>query len=318
MANSTSKARLNDTDLLCQVVKQQIIDSAPEKERELEEIWRQYSPIFSLAEDKPGFSIEAGPYGLLIFTNRTMLYIWILGFAAWKALHAYSSLLLILKVSEQSFKAEEIKKIPDQIEVDNAFEGLINELRKLGDIERIEDFKWPASVHFPAYRQDLDIEGKAVYDLVCMAMAYIFLHEVQHIRFLQDGDAPDDPYDEELECDRFARDMLMDRIKTYSRQSGYPLQKVRSKRAMSLALASFLLLELTPTQFWGDSRSHPPISQRIRLVTDFVNLPSDDWFWNYTSCLLLAKLRSEKMLPNNIEFVDEKDLCTKLLQILDT
>jgi hypothetical protein len=70
-------------------VKQLILAAAPERQAEFEEIWREYSPEFSLAEDRLGFNLEAGPFGLVLFTSRTMLQIWFLGHAAWKALHAY-------------------------------------------------------------------------------------------------------------------------------------------------------------------------------------------------------------------------------------
>jgi len=77
-------------------VERLILASAPEKEPDLKRLWDLYAPQFSLIEDKPGFSLEAGPFGLVLFTNRTMLQIWLLGFAAWKAVYSYGGLLVLM------------------------------------------------------------------------------------------------------------------------------------------------------------------------------------------------------------------------------
>ena len=56
---------------------------------------------------------------------------------------------------------------------------------------------------------------RATIDLIKIATAYVFLHEIRHVIFQADGDRPPDPRDEELECDIFARNFLMERIPDY-------------------------------------------------------------------------------------------------------
>lgn len=306
----------SNEEAVFRAIRKMIVDSAPEKKHDLEVVWSEYAPVFSPSHDKPGFSIEAGPYGLLVFTHRTMLQIWILGFAAWKCLYSYGAVLLLLQWYSQPFELASIKSFLGQAEADREFEDLVNKVKYLREVENLEDFQWPSSVPLPETFEPQGTEDSAIFDLVCMSTAYIFLHEVQHIKFIKHANPPQDPLEEELECDRFGRSMLLDNIVEYCQNSGYPLQKVQSKRAMAIALASFLILELTPKKLWGGSRSHPPISLRIKQLIESISLPAEDVFWNFLDCLLLSKLRIEKRIPPKIAFVDAKDLCMKLLDHL--
>jgi len=74
---------------LTEAVHQLILESAPERRDELENLWNKYSPTFARASDEAGFKMEGGPWGLILFTPRTTGQIWILGFAAWRAFEAY-------------------------------------------------------------------------------------------------------------------------------------------------------------------------------------------------------------------------------------
>jgi hypothetical protein len=57
---------------------------------------------------------------------------------------------------------------------------------------------------------------------------------VRHIAFSIDNNAPSNPHEEELECDLFARDMMLGELELYSKQSGYDLARLKSKRAISI------------------------------------------------------------------------------------
>jgi hypothetical protein len=263
MRDPVEKEESND-ETIVPAIRNIIVESAPEKKDDLEVIWSEYAPVFHLSPDKPGFSVEGGPYGLVLFTHRTMLQIWLLGFAAWKALYSYSALLAILECTSQPFELASIKSLAGQAEADLEFEDLINIIRHLKEIENMEDFEWPSSIPSPDKFERRGGEDSAIFDLICMSTAYIFLHEVQHIKFMKDTNSPKDPLDEELECDKFARNMLLDNVRAYCQNSGYRLQKVQSKRAIAIALASFVILEITPEKLWGGSRSHPAISLRIK------------------------------------------------------
>jgi len=302
---------------VAEAIKRVILESTPERRDELEEIWSEYSHNFFLSDDKPGFSIEAGPYGLLLFTNRTMQAVWMLGFAAWKALYCFSVPLYLLQVTNQNFNVRTLCKFPGQSEAESSYENLINSIKELVNLERLNEFQWPSDVPRPYNGKPENIEGSVIFDLNCMATAYIFLHEIQHLKFRQEGKTDLDPKDEEILCDKFAREVLLDNLDKYSKDSGYSLEKLKTKRAMSIAFASFILLVITPKQSWGGTRSHPSITRRIEELTQSLQLPENDNFWIYLSCLTLAHLRYEKYLLHEISFSSQKDLCLKLIGYIE-
>jgi hypothetical protein len=170
----------------------------------------EYSPIFSLYDDKPGFSMET-IFGSVLSTNRTMQAIWILGYAAWKASYCFAVPLVLLQAANKSLNAEALE-FPDQSEAENSYANLINSVKELVDIDRLNEFRWPDSVPKPYYGKPKDIEGGAIFDLTCMATAYIFLHEIKHIGFRQKGKNDLDSEYEELLCDEFAREMFFDNL----------------------------------------------------------------------------------------------------------
>jgi hypothetical protein len=69
--------------------------------------------------------------------------------------------------------------------------------------------------------------------------------------------------------------MFFDNLDKYSKESGYPLEKLRTKRAMSIGLASFFLLVITPKQNWEGTRSHPSIKHRIEKFARSLLLPEN-------------------------------------------
>jgi hypothetical protein len=85
---------MNENDVTT-LVHEMIVESAPERRPELEDLWRQYSPTFMRASDKPGYQMEGGAFRLILFTGRTTAQIWILGFATWRAFEAYCPYLLL-------------------------------------------------------------------------------------------------------------------------------------------------------------------------------------------------------------------------------
>ena len=264
-------------------VKTVILASAPEKEKDLEKIWDEYSPAFSLANDKQGFCFEAGAFGMVLFTSRSMSYMWLLGFAAQEALKDYCG-VSIGSVIYGRFDPAYFDDVPH-----SKFGDLIALIPTISEVENEEDFPWPEGIPHPKFGKPKDLSGSMVFDLLCMAAAYSFLHEVEHVRIAQDGETLD-PHDEEFRCDKSARDMLLDGIAEYSKTSGYPEEGVATKRAISISLASFFLLAVTPEEAWGGSRSHPSIASRISALTDSLSLPDNDHFWTYLSCLLIAQL----------------------------
>jgi hypothetical protein len=231
---------------------------------------------------------------------------WLLGFASQEALKDYCC-IPIASVIYGKFDPAYFDHAPD-----SKFGDLISLIPAISKVENEEDFPWPEGIPHPRFGKPTDQSGSMVFDLLCMAAAYSFLHEVEHIRIAQDGETLD-PHNEEFRCDKSARDMLLGGIGEYSRISGYPEERVASKRAISIALASFFLLAITPSDAWGGSRSHPSIASRITALTESLSLPDNDHFWTYLSCLLVAQLHANGETIESFNVTSTKEFAETLL-----
>ena len=67
--------------------------AAPERSDEIADLWSQYSPSFDEATDTGRFYMEAGAFGLVLFTPRSMWISWLLAHEAWASLDCYSTML---------------------------------------------------------------------------------------------------------------------------------------------------------------------------------------------------------------------------------
>ncbi len=289
----------------------------PERESEMSEYLNQYASHIARCDDRPGFIIEAGSFGILKFTQRTMDQMWILGFAANQALHSYSSMLAILRLHVGELDTNELEKIPDQSAEEEKYGRLINAVYELGQVNDTSEYTWPNEVPKPEDRKPTDIEGAATFDLICMSGAYVFLHEMKHIAFSQDNNAPSNPHDEEFECDSYAKSMMLDKLETYSKDSGYDLSRLYTKRSMSISLALFYMLVITPIEAWGGTESHPSIKARIESLVEGLPIPNDDILWLYMSSLFLSQLRLINKEHLKIRFSSLKELTMKLISEIE-
>jgi hypothetical protein len=83
----------NDSDALFRAIDRPIAAAVPERRADLSTLRHRYCPQFVLSPDRFGFVIEAGAFGAVVYTNKTLLQIWLLGFAAWRAVEAYSDII---------------------------------------------------------------------------------------------------------------------------------------------------------------------------------------------------------------------------------
>lgn len=295
-----------------------ILATIPEREREWNAISHRYGPIFYEGRDRPGFTMEVGPAGITVFTYRTLCLVWMLGFASSNACLSYAPALALFKLIRPNiFSVFTTNKLPGFSVWCGQYEEIVTKAKELSVVETIGDFRWPQSVPLPFAGKPTDPEGSGTWDLVLMADAYMLLHEVKHIQFSQDGGRPADPLEEETVCDAYARSMLLDELPRYSKQSGYDLYLLRNKRAMSIALASFVMLVLADTNSLRANSTHPSTSARIRGLIDYVDIGEEGPFWDYLSCLLLSHLRLEHKLPDEVGFLNTKSFCLALLSYLE-
>ena len=195
------------------VVRGMITGAIPEREKELEDIWELYSPSIQVARDRRGlFCIEGGAFDIIQFTTRSMEVLWIIGFASWKAFHSYSMFL-----AKGFYDPSIIRSFHGQRQAEAEYRDAIERAQELLALENIDDFTWPQDMPHPRNgRPEGSEEEKAVYDLICMAGAFIFLHEIKHV-MLSQNNACLERLDEERECDVYAVNMMFQIIDRYSR-----------------------------------------------------------------------------------------------------
>ncbi|WP_196803479.1 phage exclusion protein Lit family protein [Thiomonas sp. FB-6] len=289
----------------------------PERASEIESIVNYYDAQFRLIGDREGFNLDAGGFSAIQYTSRSTRQMWLFGYAGRQALHCYASLIVLFKSRGDTLDINEISRIPDQAAEDETFKSILGSVKDLSTAFHEDDFEWPVGIPEPEKGRPSDAERAAIYDLTCMATAFVFLHELKHIIFSAEGNSPEDPKDEEYCCDEFAKDMMISRINQYATSSGYPEEKVRMKRMMGIALASAFILFATGKGRLAGSETHPPIHGRWSATVKDVNLSDDDWFWLYFSSFALALLKYYSIAIQPKVVNNYKSLCLDLISDLE-
>lgn len=102
------------------------------------------------------------------------------------------------------------------------------------------------------------------------------LHEVRHLKHQQyftstaHGDASELARAEEISCDRFAAEYLIEFSARYASALGTQHIKVRMKRALGVYFGTFALIVLGHAN-WEESESHPSVSERLRAMRSLLS-----------------------------------------------
>lgn len=298
-------------------VKAVICASAPEREADLSRMWDEHQPNVNHVDDRRGFTLKAGSFGLVLFNYKSMCQIWLLGFAAQYSFDLFLPYLFISQVNGSSFLPSDAIAEPEEkdifAEISIIFQA-IDELRESDDIDNIT---WPLNMPRPVNGKPGNEKGGMTFDLLCIASAYCFLHELRHVQLRNQGTNLDS-IQEEHACDDYARVFLLDEIEHYAQQTGYNLAKLKSKRTMGIALASIFLLVVTPESCWHGSRTHPSVVSRIRSLTDAVGVSNNDYFWSYLACLLLSVFCVRRMSIDSAIVGTQREYCYFLLSKIDS
>lgn len=298
-------------------VRRAIYASAPEKKAEFDDLWHRYNPVVDMAEDKIGFTLEAGAFGLVVFEHKTMCQIWLLGFAAQASLSIYSPYLLLSEGAQLPFSADVVSEEKDIAPLSDFVKQIFSKIEELRGLNYKSDFIWPDGIPAPEEGKPKDINDSMAFDLLCIAAAYCFLHEINHV-FLSKTNQGMSKQQEEHACDCFAREFLLGSINEYSASSGYDLDFLKSKRSMAIALASVLLFVITPEERWAVSEYHPPIVDRIRALANYSDLPKNDRCWVYLSCLLLSIMTYRGINAGQSHVNSQKEYCLYLLASVES
>lgn len=289
----------------------------PERFDEVLDLIATHSAHFRRVGDKSGFNLDAGAYGAIQFTQRSLEQLWLFGFAGLYALHSFSGVIFLVKCRCLKFDLAEIDGLPEQKEENERFSSIINTIQGLNSAESEYDFTWPAGIPRPEAGKPKDTEQAAVFDLVLMATGYVFLHELKHVIFESERNAPEDSLNEEMECDAFAVEMMLSKIQNYSVDSGYPEDLVRMKRSIAIALGSAFLAVVTPRKNLGGTVTHPAVHDRWSATLGKIDLADDDFYWLYFASLAIALLKHMKIAFPAQMVVSYKQLAMAAIKALD-
>ena len=292
--------------------------TSPEFAERIEKLWIKYKPNIQIASDQSGFKLEAGAYKMLVFNPMTMTRLWLLGFAAQKSFAAYIPAIMISKLNNL-WNEEELNLADERFDIKNEYGNIVDVVSELENPERMKYITWPSSVpkNEGVPKKPTDSNGMMAFDLLCMSLAYCFLHEFKHIIFqAPENKSPDDPHEEEYECDAFAQEILLANLEEYSASSGYDFSLLRSKRLMAIALSSLFLFQFTPKEYWIHAKGHPPIRDRIKARFENANIGDDDLSWLYLSCILLSQLRKNNSPFEITRLNSHEDICYQIIDSL--
>ena len=314
MALASARQASNRIDVST-VVNLLLRGAAPERAGDLATLWGT-GPDRVHLNDASAFDIGA-IFGAIQATEITLREIWLLSFAAWRAIQAYSGVIWLLAQAGRPFVRDEVAAMHGQAEADAAFEAALAKARELRDGGDLDSFDWPTDIPEPTIENRFgNAQDQMAFELACIAGAYIFLHEIQHVLFERNGNAPPDPVAEEMECDRFARRFLLDGVEEFARQQREPAELVRSKRALGIAVAKTIILELTPLAQWEGSATHPSVAARVGAFLEDLGGPVTERFWISVASFLAAMCRVRGRLPAEISFESARELALALADCL--
>jgi hypothetical protein len=289
----------------------------PERSTELEELWEKHTPVFDKATDTGTFHMEAGPFGLILMTPRSMWISWLLTHEAWAALNCFGTILVILELSPRDVWKHfgEVLRMPgDQLAAEMQADRIavaVDELRRGIDLA---EFGWPSQVPLPRDCRPIEPQTAAQHDLASLVLAAMFLHEVRHV--VESGESDEvEPHQSEYRCDAFARAFFMDRISDYSASSGYDEGQVTSKRAIALGIWCYAISRIVGNN--TATTSHPSTSQRLRRTLSALSIPADDKFWLVMCSLLLSQLKANGAIPSKVSSTSLRNLAWELLNIVE-
>ena len=263
----TSPTNVRDDEQVRTAARNVLLGSAPEREAELTKLWEELEPRFQLTADThegERLVMEAGMYRYVRFNHRIVRAFWIAAFAAWEGYRVVAE--------ANDLEVVDLSRLKELI---YAFDLVL--ASDAPDLEAL-----PSGVPEPGHYDDADPKLRAPGELATLAVGWALLHEVRHLRHQREGDAAD-PYDddptqrrnEELSCDRFATQFLLDQLDTYAKQESVSPILVRRKRELGIYFALFAMTMMVRDN-WGASKSHPSIQVRIDAVRTLMGHQRDE------------------------------------------
>ncbi|WP_425258149.1 hypothetical protein ACPOLB_21820 [Rubrivivax sp. RP6-9] len=305
-------------DVPLSVVSNLLLGACPERASEFEVFWEQFEPRFALKQDGTGLAISARG-NKVSWMHKTFAHDWVVTFAGFKALAAYGPHVLFGEALSGEISTQTLGGDEGLRTAEEELDALLYFAKQIQLVSDLDALDWPTEVPRPGTSREAlaSVEDQACFDIACLAAAATFLHEVRHVQFAAEGDAPTVPADEEHACDDFSRTMLLEKVDAYSSSTGEAADRVASKRVIGLASAALTIAQAESQNMANAVKdTHPPTRERfVRLVLE-ADVAESATCWSYTACLLIALLRAHSKLPQKVQFVSPKHLCQKLVALL--
>lgn len=275
------------------IIENLILGAAPEIGEKLREFLDNYQTLFLLDKDSKGLLFVAGKRHVR-FNHKTLRHDWLVGYAAWKALACYGPFICVGLRSGSALGSDQLIHDPQLPEQEASIQTLLYKAQQLRVADAAEDVPWPNTVPPPqASSVGMDIQDKAAFELVCIATAASFLHELSHIRFAQSPQDRPLSIDEEKSCDEYAREMMITDIGTHAASLGVAEADLLDKRSTGLAIAAFIIHQQTPPAAASGSDTHPSSAERFRHFLSSIELDDNSKCWVIAASLLIQILRQQ-------------------------
>lgn len=260
---------IHDDEQIQSIIREILIGCIPERGKELSDFWDDFQLKLRLTPDtfnNEKIIFQGGAYREIWFNFRVLIAFWIGSFAAWEG---YSAIFHIFDRQDDypvSDNFDKLKKclsafdtvVSSNCETNITLPSFIPELGKL-----------------PKNGENMDWQAAA--ELATLAMGWAFLHEVRHIQHQQQGTSGCDEItrrSEELDCDTFATNFMLDKAQEYSISTRENLESVIRKRQLGIYFALFTVTLLAKDN-WEETISHPAVTDRIRNVKSHINPTKD-------------------------------------------
>ena len=271
-----------------------IARSAPERETQLREFQRSYPARILKVDDRSGIVMNATSQRVK-YASKDLEVVWLVGFSLWEAISLFAPAMLV--PSQFGGTREAVMELDENLpRFEYDYRERLAAIARVIEAPSVDERLWPPDIPWPVSSRDnlFSTQHKAVYDLVFMATAVIFLHELRHVKFGRDehnGIARPIDREEERRCDEHAHDWFISGHRQYAAKHALDPLRVCSKRAMALLIVcEFLRFAKDHTGTVG-ADLYPPLADRIAVLAGSPSLPDTDSYWLLRSCVLFAEAR---------------------------
>lgn len=295
-------------------VKNILLGVIPEKSNIIEDLLAEYVEEVRINKDQTNIKMQA-LYGRVFFDYKTIDIFWLISFSSWGLYEIFGKYISLSALTNIPLKSllEEDKTLASKIKL---IRSNFKKVEKLIKLETTNFAEWPYEIPKPT--NDIGsfatIEQKVCYDLSIFSLAFIFLHEIQHLKFAK-HETKLSPIEEELKCDEFAVGFITDSIPNYANRQKVNSTDALRKRAFGIALAALSLCLLTPAESYGGTDIHPPISSRIEKLLLCYDFEEFDPYWVWVSSILIWIITS-KGLQINFAVTNYRDFAKRIISLI--